>query len=115
MDYEHLLFMQQDTPATQVGGKPDPLKYQVGGDHYKKLAIQPAEYTTLNGIGHLAGDAIAYLTRYKDKNGREDLEKAVQSIRILIALEYPEPAPETIIGSIMAVQMTSFDTNSPNC
>jgi hypothetical protein len=66
------------------------LTEQVGGSHYKDLAIQPAEYTTKNGIGHLAGDAIAYITRYKAKNGKQDLEKAIHSLRLLIQLEYPE-------------------------
>lgn len=69
------------------------LQHQVGGEHYKNLAIQPAEYTTRNGIGHMAGDAIAYITRYKSKHGREDLEKAIHSIQILISQEYGDPAP----------------------
>lgn len=67
-----------------------PLQSQVGGDHYRKLAIQPAEYTTRNGLGHLAGDTIAYVTRYKDKNGKQDLEKAIHCLQLLIAIEYPD-------------------------
>jgi hypothetical protein len=67
-----------------------PLLSQVGGNHYSKLAIQPAEYTTRNGLGHLAGDAIAYITRYKDKEGKISLLKAIHSIQLLIALEYPD-------------------------
>jgi Protein of unknwon function (DUF3310) len=66
------------------------LQSQVGGQHYLKLAIQPAEYSTRNGVGHMAGDAIAYITRYKDKNGKEDLLKAIHSIELLIQFEYPE-------------------------
>lgn len=31
------------------------LERQVGGDHYKGLAIQPAVYNTLNKIGFLPG------------------------------------------------------------
>jgi hypothetical protein len=74
----------------QQGKSDSPLSSQVGGNHYSKLAIQPAEYTTRNGLGHMAGDAIAYITRYKDKNGKQDLEKAIHSIELLIALEYPD-------------------------
>jgi len=70
----------------------DPLKTQVGEDHYRQLAIDPFEYAHANGIGMIAGTAIKYLTRYKSKNGREDLEKAVSCIQRLIALEYP-PGP----------------------
>jgi hypothetical protein len=67
-----------------------PLQTQVGGSHYKDMKIQPAEYTHANGIGHLAGDAIAYISRYKSKNGRQDLEKAIHSLQLLIQLEYDE-------------------------
>jgi hypothetical protein len=67
--------------------------HQVGADHYLKMAIQPAEYTTKNGIGHLAGDAIAYISRYRNKNGREDLEKAIHSLQLLIELEYGPAQP----------------------
>lgn len=74
------------------GGYPlnirNPLMEQVAGKHYKGMAIQPAEYVFKNGIGHLAGDAIAYISRYRAKNGREDLEKAIHSIQLLIELEY---------------------------
>jgi hypothetical protein len=66
----------------------NPLLDQVGGSHYKDMKIQPAEYTHANGIGHLAGDAIAYISRYKSKNGRQDLEKAIHSLQLLIQLEY---------------------------
>lgn len=60
---------------------------QVGGDHYKQLAIQPAEYNFRNGIGHLAGDAISYITRYRFKNGIEDLRKAIHTLELLIEME----------------------------
>jgi hypothetical protein len=65
-----------------------PLQTQVGGSHYKDMKIQPAEYNHANGIGHLAGDAIAYISRYKSKNGRQDLEKAIHSLQLLIQMEY---------------------------
>ncbi|MEF3075188.1 DUF3310 domain-containing protein [Methylobacter sp. Wu1] len=66
------------------------LSTQVGGDHYSRLKIQPAQYTHANDIGHMAGDAIAYITRYKFKNGRQDLEKAIHSLQLLIQMEYDE-------------------------
>lgn len=60
---------------------------QIGGDHYKKLAIQPFEYNTANGIGFAEGCAIKYLTRWKDKGGIEDLRKARHFIDLLIEYE----------------------------
>ena len=65
----------------------DALKEQVGGDHYSKLAIQPVTYINANGLSYLQGNVIKYVTRYKDKNGVEDLEKAKHYIDLLIELE----------------------------
>lgn len=49
---------------------------QVGGDHYKKNAIQPWDYITSNQLGYLEGNIVKYVSRWKDKGGRQDLEKA---------------------------------------
>ena len=64
-----------------------PLKEQVGGDHYSKLAIQPAVYSERNNLSYLQGNAIKYITRYKDKGGVEDLYKAIHTVKLLIELE----------------------------
>ena len=48
---------------------------QVGGDHYQK-GIQPFDYIRANNLDFFEGNVIKYITRYKDKNGLEDLEKA---------------------------------------
>ena len=72
---------------------------QIGGDHYKGMAIQPVEFIHRNGIGFAAGCAIKYICRYRQKNGREDLEKAKHFLDLLIELEYPEPSalvPESV-------------------
>ena len=65
----------------------DPLTAQVGGDHYKNLAIQPVEYITANNLSYLQGSVIKYVTRYKDKNGKEDLQKAIHFIKMMIQEE----------------------------
>ena len=49
---------------------------QVGGEHYKKNAIQPWDYITSNQLGYLEGNIVKYVSRWKDKGGRQDLEKA---------------------------------------
>lgn len=64
------------------------LDKQVGGNHYKGLAIQPAEYCHKNNMNALASSVVKYVTRYKDKNGKTDLEKAIHCIELLIQLEY---------------------------
>jgi hypothetical protein len=63
---------------------------QVGGDHYKTLAIQPAEFIHRNGIGFLAGNVIKYVCRYKQKGGVQDLQKATHYLELLIEEELVE-------------------------
>lgn len=65
-----------------------PTDRQEGGAHYKYLPIQPVEYIHKNGLGYLEGNVIKYVTRYKSKNGKEDLLKAKHYIEMLIQLEY---------------------------
>lgn len=62
----------------------DPTKTQVGGDHYRKMKIQPEAFIWENGIGWHEGNAIVYLCRWKDKGGIEDLKKAIHTIELLI-------------------------------
>ena len=63
------------------------LNVQVAGDHYKKLAIQPVEYIHANGIGYFEGNVLKYVSRWKEKNGIADLEKAKHYLELLIELE----------------------------
>ena len=63
------------------------LNTQVGGDHYKKLKIQPVEYIYANNIGYMEGNVIKYVTRWRDKNGVADLLKARHYIDLLLELE----------------------------
>lgn len=60
---------------------------QVGGDWYKNLPIQPIDFILENGLGFCEGNVIKYVTRWKHKNGIEDLEKARHYIDMLIAEE----------------------------
>ena len=66
------------------------LSTQVGGDHYSKLAIQPVEYITKNGLGFVEGSVIKYVTRHKSKGGAEDIKKAIHFLNLLLELEYGE-------------------------
>ena len=60
---------------------------QVGGNHYTKLAIQPMRYSMENRLDALQHTVIKYVTRFRDKNGIEDLEKAKHCIDMLIEFE----------------------------
>ena len=70
----------------------NPLQTQVGGDHYAKLKIQPVEYIHANGLGFIEGSVIKYVTRHKSKNGKQDIEKAIHFLELLMEVEYGESA-----------------------
>ena len=59
---------------------------QVGGDHYKKMPIQPLEFIAKNGLDFFQGCVIKYVIRYRDKNGIEDLKKARHFIDMMIEM-----------------------------
>ncbi len=61
-----------------------PTDVQVGGNHYKSLAIQPAEFSTRNKLGFLEGCVVKRMCRWRNKNGIEDLRKAIHEIELLI-------------------------------
>lgn len=75
-----------------AGGQSDVLSTQVGGDHYKKLgAYQPwevlARWLTSDELrGFAKGTAIAYMAREREKGGIEDIEKAIHTLQIYLAL-----------------------------
>lgn len=81
--------------ATPDGKQPSALSVQQGGDHYKKLKIQPVEYIHANNIPFAEGSVIKYVTRWRDKNGIADLEKAKHFIELLIELETKAAADKT--------------------
>ena len=60
---------------------------QVGGAHYSIMSIQPIEYIAANNMGFCEGNVVKYVSRYKEKNGVEDLEKAKHYLQILIDKE----------------------------
>ena len=63
------------------------LMKQVGGSHYKDKTIQPIEYIHANKMGFCEGNVVKYITRWREKNGLADLEKAKHYIEMLIDLE----------------------------
>ena len=76
-----------DKYERRVPSAATPLEVQVGGDHYKSMAIQPIEYIHANNIPFAEGSVIKYVSRWRAKNGIKDLEKARHFIDLLISLE----------------------------
>lgn len=75
---------QQQPPKTTTA-----LDRQVGGDHYKKMKIQPWElidamYPGEKGEAFYMGTAIAYFMRWKEKGGLEDIKKGIHTLEHFI-------------------------------
>lgn len=50
---------------------------QVGGSHYVNRGIQPVQFWAANKWDAFSGSILKYLTRWRDKAGVTDLEKAL--------------------------------------
>jgi hypothetical protein len=68
------------------------LDTQEGGQHYKGMVIQPIEYITKNGLDYMQGNVVKYVSRHKNKNGAEDVRKAIHYLQLILELEYSEKA-----------------------
>lgn len=84
------MFEKAQAGAGQFVEVEDALAHQVGGSHYKDMAIQPIEFTQKNKLGFCEGNVLKYICRHRAKNGKADLEKAKHYIDLLIEAEYPE-------------------------
>jgi hypothetical protein len=69
---------------------------QIGGDHYKGRKIEPWDYCLENNLGYLESSSIKYITRWKDKGGIDDIEKAIHYLEKLI--EWTKTHPSTPIS-----------------
>lgn len=75
-----------DLPEPTLSGRA--LDVQVGGGHYKDMAIQPVEFIMKNKLNYCQANIIKYACRYKNKNGEEDLKKIKHYVDLLIDMEY---------------------------
>jgi hypothetical protein len=76
---------------------------QIGGNHYKKLAIQPMEYSMANRLDACQHTAVKYITRHADGAGKNDCYKAIHTIMLLIESKYAwEPEDAAVVDAIMA-------------
>ena len=62
-------------------------KRQVGGKHYSRYNIQPIDFIIDNNLDWCEANVVKYITRWRDKNGVEDLRKAMHYIQLLIDRE----------------------------
>jgi hypothetical protein len=71
-----------------AGGGMKAYDKQVGGAHYKKMKIQPMQYSMANELDACQHTAIKYITRHEDKAGKKDLYKSLHTVLLLIEEKY---------------------------
>ena len=64
------------------------LEKQVKGDHYKRFIIQPAEFINANNLAYAEGNVIKYVCRHRFKGKKEDIEKAIHYLEMIIERDY---------------------------
>ena len=79
-----------ENAVESVVGAASALSTQIDGRHYTSMAIQPLHYAMANNLNACQFNVVKYVSRYKSKNGRVDLEKAIHCLQVLIELEYGE-------------------------
>lgn len=76
-------------------------EYQIGGDHYNKHDYQHWNLVCDTNLHYLLGCATKYVSRWRDKNGSQDLIKANHYISKALECDIWPPGMETIEDQIM--------------
>jgi|TARA_R110000764_G_scaffold38592_3_gene85778 hypothetical protein len=64
------------------------LEDQVGGKHYRKMKIQPAEFINENRLLFAEGNAIKYICRHSSKGKAQDIQKAIHYLEMILERDY---------------------------
>lgn len=82
------LVSAQEVPSVEKPVIPSQFEIQIGGNHYAKRGMQPLEYILANKLDFCQGNVVKYVTRFRDKNGAEDLKKVIHYAMFLLEDEY---------------------------
>lgn len=94
--YTNYFKLVQDNPQPY-----NPLVSQEGGGHYKDKGIQPIQYTMQNKLSFCEGNVVKYISRYKNKNGIEDLAKVVHYALLAAYEEYGEEGSTELKSKVL--------------
>jgi hypothetical protein len=84
-------------------------KKQVGGNHYKVGdVIEHWNYAASHNFDYFQGQITKYVTRWKKKNGLQDLEKAQHFLEKYIELEKTK-----LLAAQMEVEEAIFSDSEP--
>ena len=62
---------------------------QVGGTHYQHLSPPPFEVVRAWNLPHAEAEVLYHVIRHRNKNGAEDIKKAIHILEMLLAYCYP--------------------------
>ena len=71
-----------------------PYDKQIGGTHYQNFKIQPSKFVIENELLYPEGCVIKYILRHRLKGKKQDLEKAIHFIEMIIERDYPKDVLE---------------------
>ena len=71
-------------------GESNPYDKQIGGTHYQTFKIQPSKFVIENELLYPEGCVIKYILRHRLKGKKQDLEKAIHFIEMIIERDYPD-------------------------
>lgn len=76
------------------------LDVQVGGSHYRNGDIQPVQFIEANKLQYLEASVVKRVTRHNQKGGkgRQDIEKAIHELQLLLELRYSADTAGTMLG-----------------
>lgn len=83
----------------------NPLDVQMGGTHYKSLPYQPIALIAKTDLNFIQGNIVKYVSRYKNKNGKEDLMKAVHYAQLGLELN---PRNFVILGEPLIKELHDY-------
>ena len=63
------------------------LDIQIGCSHYRNKGIQPIELIVALNLNFIEGNIVKYITRYKEKNGVQDIMKCIHYSQLAIELK----------------------------
>jgi len=80
------------------------LDKQIGGNHYKSMPIQPMEFSMANEMDACQHTIIKYVSRFREKGGIQDLEKAKHVIDMLIEFEAKAQAAAKALAAVVPIK-----------
>ena len=85
---------------------------EVGGSHYAKQKYQPIKLIVGLNLNFFQGNIVKYLTRYRDKNGAEDIQKALHYAQLGASL-LPKNNALLFQESVQAIHDYCLGNNLP--